>query len=429
MKLNSIRLPHLNNAAERQSVPVTLPKKVIISMSQHGGVPCTPIVSPGDHVDIGQLIGRNDAVISAPVHSSVTGTVKEIIKIMNVFGKLNEAVVIETELRQNVSDEVKPPVINSREDFIEAVKASGSVGLGGAGFPTYVKLNYDPKTADIDTLVVNGAECEPYITSDYRTFMEEGEKVREGILLILKYLGLKKAVIGIEADKPKAIEKMEKLTATDETIEVQKLPSVYPQGAEKVLIFNTTGRTVKAGELPMSAGCVVMNCSTIAFIYDYIKTGMPLVKRRITVDGNIVNKPVNLIVPIGTPIDDILSAADVYKKPDRILLGGPMMGTTIYDTAMPVLKTNNAVLLFGDTKQHSSTACIRCGRCVRACSMNLMPTELEKAFDMKDAEMLKKLSVNTCMNCGACTYVCPAKRNLAEKNQLAKAFLRQNSTK
>ena len=166
--------------------------------------------------------------------------------------------------------------------------------------------------------------------------MEEGEKVREGILLILKYLGLKKAVIGIEADKPKAIEKMEKLTAADEAIEVQKLPSVYPQGAEKVLIFNTTGRTVKAGELPMSAGCVVMNCSTIAFIYDYIKTGMPLVKRRITVDGNIVNKPVNLIVPIGTPIDDILSAADVYKKPDRILLGGPMMGTTIYDTSMPI---------------------------------------------------------------------------------------------
>ena len=429
MKLNSIRLPHFNNAAEKQTSTISLPKKVIISMSQHGGVPCTPIVSPGDHVDIGQLIGRNDAVISAPVHSSVTGTVKEIVKIMNVFGKLNEAVVIETELRQRISDEVKPPVINSREDFIEAVKASGSVGLGGAGFPTYVKMNYDPKTVNIDTLVVNGAECEPYITSDYRTFMEEGEKVREGILLIMKYLGLKRAVIGIEADKPKAIEKMEKLTVKDEAIEVHKLPSVYPQGAEKVLIFNTTGRTVKAGELPMATGCIVMNCSTIAFIYDYIKTGMPLVKRRITVDGNIVNKPMNLLVPVGTPVDDILSAANVYKKPDRILLGGPMMGTTIYDATMPLSKTNNAVLLFGDTKKQGSTACIRCGRCVRACSMNLMPTELEKAFDLKDAERLKKLSINTCMNCGACTYVCPAKRNLAEKNQLAKAFLRQNSTK
>lgn len=429
MKLNSIKLPHLNNAAEKQSVPITLPKYVIISMSQHGGVPCTPIVSPGDHVDVGQLIGRTDAVISAPVHSSVTGTVKEIIKIMNVFGKLNDAVVIETELRQQVSDEVKPPVINSREDFIEAVKASGSVGLGGAGFPTYVKLNYDPKTVNIDTLVVNGAECEPYITSDYRTFMEEGEKVREGILLIMKYLGLKKAVIGIEADKPKAIEKMEKLTEADEAIEVNKLPSVYPQGAEKVLIYNTTGRTVKMGELPMTTGCIVMNCSTIAFIFDYIKTGMPLVKRRITVDGNIVNKPMNLIVPIGTPIEDVLSAADVYKKPDRILLGGPMMGTTIYDTSMPLSKTNNAVLLLGDTKKQASTACIRCGRCVNACSMGLMPTELEKAYDLRDAERLKKLDVNNCMNCGACTYVCPAKRSLAEKNQLAKAFLRQNISK
>ncbi len=429
LKLNSIRLPHFNNAAEVSSTNITLPGKVIISMSQHGGVPCTPIVSPGDHVTTGQLIGRSDAVISAPVHSSVTGTVKEIIKIMNVFGKLNDAVVIETELRQVMSDEIKPPVINSREDFINAVKMSGSVGLGGAGFPTYVKLNFDPSKAEVDTLVVNGAECEPYITSDYRTFMEEGEKVRKGILLILKYLGLKRAVIGIEADKARAIEKMEKLTEKDESITVKTLSSVYPQGAEKVLIYNTTGRTVMAGELPLSAGCIVMNCSTIAFIYDYIKTGIPLIKRRLTVDGNIVNKPMNLIVPVGTPIDDILATANVYKKPDRVLLGGPMMGTTIYDTATPVSKTNNAVLLFGDTKEQISTSCIRCGRCIRACSMGLMPTELEKAYDSRDAEKLKKLSLNTCMNCGACTYVCPAKRNISEKNQLAKAFLRDMANK
>ncbi|MGN0577622.1 MAG: electron transport complex subunit RsxC, partial [Ruminiclostridium sp.] len=211
MKLKSIKLPHFNNAAEAQSVQITLPKKVVISMSQHGGVPCTPLVAPGDKVTAGQLIGSSDAAISAPVHSSVSGTVKEIVKIMNVFGKLNDAVVIETDLRQEMCPDIKPPVVNNREDFIKAVKESGSVGLGGAGFPTYVKLNYDPKTTQVDTLVINGAECEPYITSDYRTFMEEGEKVIDGIKLILKFLDLKKAVIGIEADKPKAIEKMKAL--------------------------------------------------------------------------------------------------------------------------------------------------------------------------------------------------------------------------
>lgn len=429
MKLKSIRLPHHNNAAETQSTTITLPSKVIISMSQHGGAPCTPLVKPGDRVTVGQLIGSSDALISAPVHSSVAGTVKEITKIMNVFGKYNDAVVIETDLRQEKCPDIKPPVVTNREEFINAVKESGSVGLGGAGFPTYVKFNYDTKVYSADTLVVNGAECEPYITSDYRTFMEEGESVIKGIELILKHLNLKQAVIGIEADKPKAIEYMTKLTKDNDKIIVKTLKSVYPQGAEKVLIYNSTGRVVKAGALPISVGCIVVNCSTVAFIADYIKTGMPLVKRRITVDGNIVNKPANLIVPVGTPVKDILNIANVYKQPDRALLGGPMMGTAIYDEETPISKTNNALLLFADTKVTTSTACIRCGRCVRACSMGLMPTELEHAYDAKDAELLNKLNINLCMNCGACTFVCPAKRNLSEKNQLAKQYLRTLSSK
>lgn len=427
--MNSIKLPHFNNAAEVQSANIAMPRKVVISMSQHGGVPCTPIVSVGDRVKTGQLIGKAEAVISAPVHSSVTGTVVDKIQIMNIFGRLNEALVIETELKEEMSEEIAPPAVNSREDFIEAVKNSGSVGLGGAGFPTYVKMNFDPKTTNIDTLVVNGAECEPYITSDYRSFMEDGEKIIDGIKLILKYLGLKQAVIGIENDKQKAIEKMTALSADDSNISVKSLKSAYPQGAEKVLIYNTTGRVVKAGELPMASGCLVMNCSTVAFISDYIKTGIPLIRRRLTVDGNIVNKPMNLIVPVGTPVSDIIAAANLQKSPDRILMGGPMMGSAIYDAETPVLKTNNAVLMFADTKPVNSTACIRCGRCVRACSMGLMPTELEHAYDAKDAELLKKLNINLCMNCGACTFVCPAKRNISEKNQLAKMFLREQSIK
>ena len=425
MKLNSIKLPHLNTAAEVQSTNIKLPERVIVSMSQHGGVPCETLVKPGDKVKTGQLIGYSDAVISAPVHSSVTGTVKEITEIVNVFGKRNKAVVIDTELRQELSDEIKPPVINSRKDFIDAVRKSGSVGLGGAGFPTYVKFDY-PENVKIDTLVVNGAECEPYINSDYRAFMEDGEKIAAGIRIILEKLGLEKAVIGIEADKPKAIKKMTDLTSADSNITVMKLKSNYPQGAEKVLIYNTTGRVVEAGKLPMSAGCIVINCSTVAFIYDYIKTGIPLIKRRITVDGPIVNKPANFIVPVGITVKDVIAAANLRKQPDRVLMGGPMMGTCIYDENMPVSKTNNAVLLFADTKQSVQTSCIRCGRCVRACSMGLMPTELEHAYDARDAKLLEKLNLNLCMNCGACTFVCPAKRNISEKNQLAKAFLREN---
>lgn len=425
MKLRTIKLPHFNNAAEMNSTEIRLPEKVIISMSQHGGVPCTPLVNVGDTVKTGQLIGISDAVISAPVHSSVTGKVSEITEIINVFGKRNKAVVIETDLRQTLHEDIKPPVIETKEDFINAVKNSGSVGLGGAGFPTYVKFNC-PDDANVDTLVVNGAECEPFITSDYRTFIEEGEKVAAGIRIILEKLGLKRAVIGIEADKPQAIKKMRSLTENDDNISVISLKSLYPQGAEKVLIYNTTGRVVEAGKLPMSAGCIVINCSTVAFIYDYIKTGIPLIKRRITVDGPIVNKPANLIVPVGTRVKDVLDAANVRKQPDRVLMGGPMMGTCVYDENTPVSKTNNAVLLFADTKASEATACIRCGRCVNACSMGLMPTELEHAYDASDDERLEKLNLNLCMNCGACTFVCPAKRNISEKNQLAKLFLRQS---
>ncbi len=425
MKLRSIKLPHFNSAAEAASTEIRLPEKVIISMSQHGGVPCTPIVKVGDTVKTGQLIGSSDAVISAPVHSSVTGTVSAITEIINVFGKRNQAVVIDTDLRQVLHEDIKPPVIDNKEDFINAVKNSGSVGLGGAGFPTYVKLNC-PDEAGVDTLVVNGAECEPYINSDYRAFMEDGEKIAAGVRVMLDKLGLKRAVIGIEADKPLAIKKMRELTDKDENITVIKLESNYPQGAEKVLIYNATGRTVEAGKLPMSAGCIVINCSTVAFIYDYIKTGIPLIKRRITVDGSIVNKPANLIVPVGTRIKDILDAANTRKQPDRVLLGGPMMGTCIYDENTPISKTNNAVLLFSDTKVIEATSCIRCGRCVNACSMGLMPTDLEHAYDARDAELLEKLNLNLCMNCGACTFVCPAKRNISEKNQLAKLFLRQS---
>ena len=281
----------------------------------------------------------------------------------------------------------------------------------------------------IDYLLLNGAECEPYITSDYRELIENTDNVLSGIDLVMKKLEIPNAIIGIEADKPQAIEKLTKLAIRYPNISVKKLPSAYPQGAEKVLVHTCTGRVVGEGKLPSDVGCMVMNVSTAGFIYSYVKTGLPLVQRRITVDGDIVNAPANFFVPIGTMLHSVMGFADVRRQPDRIVLGGPMMGACAFDPDTPLGKTNNAVLLFGDTKIHKTTACIRCGRCVRACAVNLQPTELESAYDARDAAALDRLKVNLCMNCGACSFVCPAKRPLAEKNQLAKDFLRQSKAK
>lgn len=429
MLLHQVHLPHLKNSAESKTVELPLPNKVVISVAQHLGTPCVPTVAVGDKVKIGDVIADSDAVMSAPVHSSISGTVTAITEVLHISGRNMKSIVIESDGLGEISPAVKPPIVNNREDFLKAVRQSGSIGLGGAGFPTSLKLGFDPKEKQPDTLIINGAECEPYITSDYRCFMEEGESVLEGIKLMLKYLEIPRCIIGIEKNKPLAIEKMIKLCKPYPNITVKALKSSYPQGAEKTLIYSTTKRVVKEGQLPLSSGCIVVNSSTAAFIAQYIKTGMPLVRRRITVDGNIVGKPANFSAAVGMSLGEIVYYADLTDKPDRIILGGPMMGSCAYDIDYPLSKTNNAVLLFAATPVYKPTACIRCGRCVNACSMNLLPTELEHAFDAGDAKRLEQLNVNLCVNCGACSYVCPAKRNLAEKNQLAKAFVRAQASK
>lgn len=423
-KLHSVRLPHFSASSEQSTRKIPAPEVVAISMAQHIGAPCEPCVAVGDKVKMGQKIGDSEAFMSAPVHASVSGVVKEIRDVMNVFGRLCKTVVIENDNKNEMFEELEPPKIDSREDFIKAVRESGAVGLGGAGFPTHVKLAYNRDKVKIEYLLLNGAECEPYITSDYRELMENSDNVLAGIDLIMKKLEIPKAIIGIEEDKLTAIDKLTKLAVRYPNISVQKLPGAYPQGAEKVLVHSLTGRVVEEGKLPSDVGCIVMNVSTAGFIYGYIKTGVPLIRRRITIDGNIVNNPANFFIPVGTLLHSIVGFADVRKQPDRIVLGGPMMGSCAFDPDTPLGKTNNAVLLFADTEAVNPTACIRCGRCVRACAAGLMPTELEQAFDARDVKELQRLKVNLCMNCGACSFVCPAKRNLAEKNQLAKDFLR-----
>ncbi|MCR5111626.1 MAG: electron transport complex subunit RsxC [Ruminococcus sp.] len=420
-KLKGIRLKHRKNTENSATVEFPLPKKVRIPMSMNMGAACQPLVKVGDEVKVGQKIGDTDVPFSVPVHSGVSGKVTAVGDYRTAMGAVCKIVEIETDGQQTVSEEVKPPVVTDRDSFLKAVRESGACGLGGAGFPTHIKLN--PKNP-IDTLIINGAECEPYITADYREMIECPEDIIGGINMIKERLGIKNAKLAIEANKPQAIRNFEEMAKNDDTIDIVTLPSVYPQGAEKIIIYNSTGVVVKEGELPADGGVIVINISTVAFLYRYMQTGMPLVKRRITVDGNAVGEPKNVSAVIGTPFREILE----FCKTDmdamiKLIGGGPMMGMSIPDVEMPVVKTSNALLAIKSYDVSKTTNCIRCGRCVRVCPMELVPADIDRAYRIRNIDELKKLNVLLCMNCGSCTYVCPANRKLAETNQLAKALI------
>jgi electron transport complex protein RnfC len=404
-----------------------IPQEVSISMSQHMGPPCKAVVTKGSAVKVGTVIGESEAFLSAPVHSSVSGTVSDITEIITSNGARCQTVVIKTDGEQTVDEAVKPPVVEDHAGFVKAIRASGLVGLGGAGFPTHIKMN--PKNrSEVDTLVVNAAECEPYITSDYRTIMERAQDVLEGIAAIQKYVGVKQVKIAVENNKPRAIEHLRELTKDDSSIEVVSLPSIYPKGAEKVTAYETTGRVIKEGMLPSDAGIIVENVTTTAFIGQYLRTGMPLVSKCLTVDGGAVTEPKNVLVPIGTRFSDVIAFCGGYKgTPKKLLMGGPMMGITVYDDRYPVLKNNNALLALDEkqTAVEPESACIRCGRCMNACPYGLMPRQIELALNSEDTDKLNKLKVMLCMECGCCSYVCPAKRNLTFSNKMAKQKLRE----
>lgn len=420
-KLNGLKLNHRKNTEDSATIDFPVPAKVKIPMSMNMGAPCIPLVKVGDTVTVGQKIGDTDAPFSVPVHSSVSGKVTALSDYQTVGGAVCKAVEIETDGMQTVSDEVKPPQITDKESFLKAVRESGSCGLGGAGFPTHIKLN--PKQA-IDTLVINAAECEPYITADYREMIENADDIIGGVKLVMSMLGIKFCKLAIEANKPKAIENFTEMAKNDDAIDIVTLPSSYPQGAEKVIIYNTTGRIVMEGQLPADTSVIVLNVSTCAFLYRYSKDGMPLVTRRLTVDGNAVGEPKNIRAAIGTPFRAILE----YCKTDldsviKLIGGGPMMGMSIPDADMPVVKTSNALLAIKTYDESKTSSCIRCGRCVRVCPLGLMPADIDRAYKIRDIDELRRLKVLLCMNCGSCTYICPANRKLAETNQLAKSII------
>lgn len=425
LHLHGVHLPHNKRTAQLSAVRIPVPGTVVIPLQMHIGAPAKPAVKIGDPVKVGQLIGEAGGFVSAPVHSSVSGTVKKIGEMTAANGRKMQTVIIETDGLQAPFEEIRKPELHNLQDFLNAVRESGIVGLGGAGFPTSVKLTLkDPSV--LKAVIINCAECEPYITSDTRTLLDRSEDVMEGARLIREYLNPPRIIFGIENNKPECIALYRQLTAGEAGMEVQALKSMYPQGGEKVLIYNTIGGIVPEGGLPIDAGAVVLNCTTLASIAAYVRTGMPLVEKCITVDGSAVREPKNVIVPIGTRMRDVFEACGGFRsEPKKVLYGGPMMGTSVPDLEQPVMKNTNAILAFeaGDAVLAEPTACIKCGRCIAHCPISLMPAEIETAFRLGRMDQLETFKVNLCMECGCCSYGCPAHRPLVQTNRLAKAQL------
>ena len=432
--LPSVHVPHHKNTAGRETVVMNpIPDVVKICMSQSIGAPCKPLVEKGDYVKVGQRIGDTDAFVSAPVHSSVSGTVVDIEQVRGSMGGFETLVVIETDKKQEISEEVKVPEVSNLEEFVKAVRDSGVVGLGGASFPTHIKLN--PRNVDeCETLVVNAAECEPFITGDNREMVEDGQDVIDGMKLIMKYLDLKKGYIGVESNKPDAIENMKRLIEQNDAkdIEVFVLPSSYPKGAERVLVYEVTGKVMDAGVLPAQLGVILDNVTTVGVIGNYFRTGMPLVSRRITVDGDAVANPQNVVVPIGTHIADVIEFCGGYAKdPKKIIMGGPMMGRATKSDESTTMKNTGSLLCFSremaDVKEE--TACINCGRCLNACPFKLVPQIYAEAYLRRDVAKLQQFKVMQCMECGSCSFICPARRPLSFYNKLSKIMIKEAATK
>lgn len=424
--LRGVHVPHRKNTADQGALRLTDVKSVTIPMVMHIGAPATPTVKVGDTVEVGSLIGEAVGMVSAPIHSSVSGKVTKISDVLLSSGRTAPAVTIESDGLMTPCESLSAPVIENRDDLLAAIRACGVVGLGGAGFPTHVKFNVD--SSRIEELIINGAECEPYITSDSLTMVDRADDIACALRSLMEHFSIKRVIIGIESNKKKAIEAMKAMAASMNGVEVKVLPQIYPQGGEKVLVYHTTKKVIPTGKLPIDVGCIVCNCTTIAAIGKYLKTGMPLVNKCVTVDGGSVSQPQNVIVPIGTSLEDVFSfCGGLTTPPKKVLYGGPMMGITVPNLNVPILKNTNAIIALTpkEAELPKTTACIRCGNCTNACPMGLAPANILRAYEKKDVDALKALSVDTCMLCGCCNFSCPANRPLVQTNTLAKQLLRE----
>ncbi len=451
------------------------PAQVVIPMSMHVGAPCKPIVAVGDEVKVGQKVGEI-AGLGAPIHASVSGKVVAVEARPHPGGGKMMSVVIENDFQDTPCESIKHRDnvdALTPQEIIDIVKEAGITGMGGAGFPTHVKLS--GAVGKVDAILINGAECEPYITADHRLMLERGEAVLGGVGFIMKALGLKEATIGIEANKLDAVEHLKSLLPADSGIHIETLKTRYPQGAEKQLIQRITGREVPPGGLPADVGCTVFNVATAAAIYDAVTEGKPLTHRNVTLTGGAMARPMNVNAPIGTPLEHLIKMAGGFQydavtegkplthrnvtltggamarpmnvnapigtplehlikmaggfqtQPQRLLMGGPMMGNPQYDLTSPMMKGTNCLLALTDTEaavQDTEQTCIRCGKCVNACPMHLMPLYM-RMFSMKrDWDKVQKYNVMDCMECGSCNYICPARIHLVQTFRMAKFEIR-----
>lgn len=422
--------PHegVGGKAENGSNPIVdlpAPARVTIPLSQHIGAPAKLCVQKGDHVKVGQVIGEAGGFVSAPVHASVSGTVAHIHPCLLANGATATAVIIDNDF-QDEWVELHPaahPETLTPQEVQQIVRDAGIVGLGGATFPTHVKLTPAPGKV-IEKFIINGAECEPYLTADHRLMLEKPAQIIDGIRLLMLAFDVKEAIIGVEDNKPDAIAALQGAAASTEGIKVQALPVRYPQGGEKQLVYATTRRVVPNGGLPLDVGCVVCNVGTMYAIHQAIREGRPLIDR-ITTVGGLVQNPQNFRVRIGTSIDTLLDACGGLKDSARQLLsGGPMMGMAINSTDIPVTKGCSGILALGrEALEPEESACIRCGRCLRACPMGLLPAKIDALARAERFEAAEKIGAMNCIECGCCTFVCPAKRALTQSCRTAKKVI------
>ncbi|MDY4507118.1 MAG: electron transport complex subunit RsxC [Candidatus Faecousia sp.] len=416
-------------ACDKETQVFPEPDIVVIPMAQHIGAPCKPLVAKGDLVTKGQKIGDNQG-LCVPVHASVSGKVKAVEMRPHTNGSTVLSVVIENDHLDTLCETIQPRTQEevdalTPEQLVDIIHEAGIVGMGGATFPTHVKLSGG--IGKVDTAIVNAGECEPYITADDRLCREHPEQVVRGLQIIMKIFGLKEGHIGIEDNKPEAIAALK--AAATEGILVDVLPAKYPQGAEKQLIYAITGREVPSGGLPAAVGCAVFNAATVRAICEAVYDGMPLIQRIVTVSGDILMEPKNLLVPIGTAFNDLIEACGRNENPYKVLSGGPMMGVAQYDLNVPTIKGVNAVTVLGRNNHHfvEDPHCLRCGKCIDACPMKLMPVLMYKAWQNGDVEEMKKNNIMDCIECGSCAYTCPASVPLVLGFRVAKQVIRNAS--
>ena len=404
------------------------PDILVIPMSQHIGAPCKPLVKKGDLVTVGQKIGDNQG-LCVPVHASVSGKVKSVEMKAHTSGTTVMSVVIENDHLSTLCEDIKPRTQEevdalTPEELMNIIREGGIVGMGGATFPTHVKLSSG--LGKVDTIIVNAGECEPFITSDDRICREMPAELISGLKVVMKILGLNTAHIAIEDNKPEAAKSLQTVLMPSDGITVDVLPAKYPQGAEKQMIYAVTGREFPSGGLPAAVGCAVFNAATCKAIHDCVYDGMPLIRRVVTVSGDIVMEPKNLMVPVGTSFNDLMEAVGTSENPYKVLSGGPMMGAALYDLSAPTIKGVNAVTILGKKNKYAvdDPQCLRCGKCIEACPMKLAPVLMYKALQSNDPEVMRSVHMLDCIECGCCAYTCPASVPLVLAFRSGKQILR-----